>query len=352
MSIIEKINDSTRNVHDLYFDLKNGKIFVDNSFQRRYVWDEKHQAALIETILLGYDIPPIYLWEQVPDDNGLIKLSVVDGQQRIGAIQAYIDGVFSLKKKYLSVEEGFDWIGKSFDELSKTDKDIIWKYKFKTREIDSDVSIDEIKTIFLRLNITNKVLNPQELRNARYNGEFIKLALELADIPFWKKHNIFSNNDVRRMLDVELVSNLLAFLRLGFKVSLGQKTLNELYDLFNVEYSEKTEDREIFTSIMSSIDELFDLMDNKEVHKTTHIYTLFVLYYKLQYDKFNGRSPEIYHTAVKAFYDIYTHNEEVNPYVEDYRVAASEGVKSPKNREIRYTSLLKYVEEYVDQSSN
>ena len=191
MSIIEKINDSTRNVHDLYFDLKNGKIFVDNSFQRRYVWEEKHQAALIETILLGYDIPPIYLWEQVPDDNGLIKLSVVDGQQRIGAIQAYIDGVFSLKKKYLSVEEGFDWIGKSFDELSKTDKDIIWKYKFKTREIDSDVSIDEIKTIFLRLNITNKVLNPQELRNARYNGEFIKLALELADIPFWKKHNIF-----------------------------------------------------------------------------------------------------------------------------------------------------------------
>ena len=93
-------------------------------------------------------------------------------------------------------------------------------------------------------------------------------------------------------------------------------------------------------------------MENKEVYKTTHIYTLFVLYYKLQYDKFNGRSPEIYHAAVKSFYNIYINKGEVNSHVEDYRVAASEGVMRPKNRETRYTSLLKYVEEYVNKPSN
>lgn len=347
MSIIEKINDSTRNVHNLYLDMKKGEIFVDNSFQRRYVWEEKHQAALIETILLGYDIPPIYLWEQDPDDTGLIKLSIVDGQQRVGALRAYIDGEFVLKKKYLSEIEGKTWVDKSFDELSKKEKDIIWKYKFKTREIDSSVSIDEIKTIFLRLNITNKVLNPQELRNAKFNGEFINLALELADIAFWSKYSIFSNNDIRRMVDVEVVSNLLAFLRMGFKVQLGQKTLNTLYDLFNNEYKEKKEDRVIFESIIHLIDELFELCNNKEIQKTTHIYTLFVIYYKLIYDSFNGKEPIRYHNAIKSFYDLYCSKSDENPCVVEYRLAASEGVKSQKNRDKRYNALKKYIDELV-----
>ena len=347
MSIIEKINDSTKNVHDLYFDMKDGKIFIDNSFQRRYVWEEKHQAALVETILLGYDIPPIYLWEQEPDDAGLIKLSVVDGQQRLGALRAYIDGEFKLKKKYLSEIENVDWVDKTFDELSKKQKDIIWKYKFKTCEIDSSVSIDEIQTLFLRLNITNKVLNPQELRNAKFNGEFINLAIELADLNFWQNYNIFSNNEVRRMVDVEVVSNLLAFLRMGFKVQLGQKTLNTLYDLFNNEYKEKKEDSEIFLSIIQLIDELFALCQNKDIQKTTHIYTLFVVYYKLRYDKFNDKDPLVYHEAIKAFYDSYCSKSEDNPYVLEYRLAASEGVKSQKNRDIRYNALKNYIDTVV-----
>lgn len=347
MSIIEKINDSTRNVHDLYVDLKAENIFIDNSFQRRYVWEEKHQAALIETILLGYDIPPIYLWEQEPDETGLTKSSIVDGQQRVGALRAFIDGEFALKKKYLLVKEGVSWVDKTFDELTKNEKDTIWKYRFKTREITSDVSLEEIKTIFLRLNITNKVLNPQELRNAKYDGEFIGLAIELADMEFWKTYNIFSNNDIRRMADVEVVSNLLAFLRLGFKVQLGQKTLNTLYDLFNNEYKEKKEDREIFLSIIQSIDELFALCQNKDIQKTTHIYTLFVMYYKLKYDKFNGKEPLVYHEAIKSFYDLYCSKTDDNPYVSEYRLAASEGVKSQKNRDARYNALKNYIDKVV-----
>lgn len=347
MSIIEKINDSNRNIHDLYKSLKSNDIFIDNSFQRRYVWEEKHQAALIETILLGYDIPPIYLWEQEPDDDGLVKLSVVDGQQRLGAIKAYIDGDFVLSKKYLTETDNVEWLNKSFDELSKELKDRIWKYKLKTREIDSSVSIDEITTIFLRLNITNKVLNPQELRNAKYGGEFINLAIQLADMPFWEKYNIFSNNEIRRMIDVEVVSNLLAFLRLGFKVQLGQKTLNKLYDLFNKEYHEKTEDKDTFEKMLGLIDELFDLCKNKEIQKTTHIYTLFVIFYKLSYDDFNGYKKEEYLEAIKSFYDLYCSKVEDNTFVSEYRTAASQGVKSQKNRDCRYNSLKKYVDDFM-----
>ena len=37
-------------------EMINNKLFIDNSFQRRYVWVLKDKVKLIETILLGFTI--------------------------------------------------------------------------------------------------------------------------------------------------------------------------------------------------------------------------------------------------------------------------------------------------------
>ena len=61
-------------------EMINNKLFVDNSFQRRYVWVLKDKVKLIETILLGFTIPEIYLWEvDIDEVSGSIKRSIVDG---------------------------------------------------------------------------------------------------------------------------------------------------------------------------------------------------------------------------------------------------------------------------------
>ena len=344
MAIIDKINDKKMSVSDIYRKVKQNEIFVDNSFQRRYVWEEKHQIALIETILLGYNIPALYFWEQIPDEfTGHISMSVVDGQQRLGAICDFIDGRFNLKRSALVDKNEQPWIGKGFSDLSNDEKVKIWSYNFDIKSLKCDVNVDEIKTLFLRLNYTNKSLNPQELRNAKYDGKFLKLALKLSENEFWYKYKIFSVNDIRRMIDVEFVSNLLIFLRNGFKVTLGQNVLNKTYDLYNNEYNEASEDEDKFIEIINLIDNLFEYCQLDEMYKTTHLYTLFAIEYKLLFENFYGKNQDDINEIIKNFYVIYTTSVSDEPLVESYRSAAQEAVKSLKNREIRYKSLLNYI---------
>ena len=350
MAVIDRIDDKKMNISELYRKKKTNEIFIDNSFQRRYVWEEKHQIALIETILLGYNIPAVYLWEQMPDEEtGNISMSVVDGQQRLGAVCDYIEGKFVLRKAALVDKSEHEWIGKSFSELPSEDKAKIWSYNFDIKAIKSDVTRDEIKTLFLRLNYTNKALNPQELRNAKYDGKFLRLALKLSDDSFWKKYNIFSSNEIRRMIDVELVSNLLIFLRAGFKVTLGQGTLNKIYDLYNNEYEEAADDEAKFKDIISLIDKLFDFCKISEIIKVTHIYTLFAIEYKLMFENnYNKQADEI-NGIIKAFYEKYTSGYSEDLDVEEYRAASQEAVKSLKNRERRYNALLNYIEKNLGE---
>ncbi|MDC4502220.1 DUF262 domain-containing protein, partial [Acinetobacter baumannii] len=69
MKLIDLIDVQTQNVKWLY-DLHNkGLLIVDDSFQRNYVWSKKNQIQLIESIVMGYPIPEIYIWNTGTDEN-------------------------------------------------------------------------------------------------------------------------------------------------------------------------------------------------------------------------------------------------------------------------------------------
>ena len=55
-----------------------GELELASSFQRNPVWSVRQKASLIETILLEYPIPELYM-QQVTDDNGRQRHIVVDG---------------------------------------------------------------------------------------------------------------------------------------------------------------------------------------------------------------------------------------------------------------------------------
>ncbi len=77
------------------------------------------------------------------------------------------------------------------------------------RIIPSKVTRDQIIAIFRRLNETDKSLNPQEFRNAQFNGKFIATAEKLADLHFWEEWKFFSPASIRRMGDLQFCSSLL-----------------------------------------------------------------------------------------------------------------------------------------------
>lgn len=103
MIINDMIKYENQTIKWIATEFNNGNLYVDDSFQRRYVWLKKHQIRLIETILMGYVIPEIYIWKVGTNpDTGDTKFSIVDGQQRIGAIVSFLNGDFKLNKAYLS----------------------------------------------------------------------------------------------------------------------------------------------------------------------------------------------------------------------------------------------------------
>ena len=346
MSVIKSIRYTEYDVYRIKEMFDQYNIFIDNSFQRRYVWEEKHKIALIETILLGFDIPPIYLWQQEPDpDTGKTRYSVVDGQQRIGAIMSFLSNEFSLKKSGLIESSNRSWANKKFGELEDEYKKIIWSYKLKVEEIDRNVNIEQIKNIFLRLNITNKSLNPQELRNASFDGKFLKTAINISELDFWTKNSVFSKTDIRRMKDVEFVSHLLIFLRRCIKTNVTQAVINSMYDYYNDEYIESSEDFSIIESELNMIQRIFDMLDRdmvSKINKTTHIYTLFVVLYALSIDN-SDAIDQMLLQRIADFYKLYFDNRTDNQYVSEYLSSVMDAVNSPRNREKRMYAVLGYI---------
>lgn len=349
MKLIKNLTATKYDISRLKLMYDSNALFIDNSFQRRYVWEEKHKIALIETILLGYDIPAIYIWQQEPNPTtGEIRYSIVDGQQRIGAIISFLNNEFPLTKKYLIDQSGALWENMYFSDLPDNLRSDIWSYSLKTMEINREVSLDEIKTMFLRLNITNKALNPQELRNAQFNGKFIRLAINISEWDFWSKNSIFSNNDIRRMKDVEFVSHLLIFIRKGMKIATSQATINNIYDLYNEEYNEAQQDSEICENILNYIQRVINKLGEEyanKINKITHIYTLFVSIYAFITEKFYGKSDDDVLTAVCDFYAIYFNDKYDNAYISNYLLYAHDAVASVNSRMERYNSLVAYVKD-------
>ena len=116
MRAIDLIKVESKDIKWLTDNLKSGVITVDNSYQRKYIWQSKDQIALIETILLGYPIPEIYLWANDTDPNsGDTKYSIVDGQQRLTTIQKYLNDDFKLHKSAIDNDDA-DYVNKKFSE--------------------------------------------------------------------------------------------------------------------------------------------------------------------------------------------------------------------------------------------
>ena len=76
-------------VSALHKKSKRGTLVLQPEFQRQFVWDRKKASRLVESVLLKVPLPIIYLSEE---PNG--KEYVIDGQQRLTSLFAFVDGQF------------------------------------------------------------------------------------------------------------------------------------------------------------------------------------------------------------------------------------------------------------------
>jgi hypothetical protein len=143
-------------------DIEHGRIRLSIEYQRKYVWDQGKASRLIESLLLNVPIPVCYFAE---DESGAYE--VIDGLQRLTAIQKYLDNELALTG--LSVLSELD--GKKFEDLAPRDQRRLENRTIRCIVITEDSHPDIKFDVFERLNTGAASLTAQELRNSVYRGK-------------------------------------------------------------------------------------------------------------------------------------------------------------------------------------
>jgi hypothetical protein len=194
---------------------------------------------------------------------------VVDGQQRIAAILDYMDGGYTLSKTLDAA-----YAGKKFAKLSGDEQDSIRSYGFIC-EILHGFSDAEVLELFARINSYSVPLNAQELRNGTYFGFFKQTAYRLAydHVEFWRRHHIFSEYSIARMLEVELTSELMIMQLDGFQDK--KKSINRFYSDNDTRFDERRTVESQFRTVLDVVEEsIGNHLENSEFRRPPLFYSL------------------------------------------------------------------------------
>ncbi len=264
---------------DRYLD---GSLALKPPFQRKPVWAARQKCYLVESVLLDLPIPEIYI-QQTTTPSGVTTHAIVDGQQRIRAVLQFIGSEIDPEEaeynKYVldKLDPSSGWYGKSFADLSDDDKKRFYAYRFAVRYLDTE-SEDEIRDMFRRLNKYLSPLKPQELRNSTYVGPFAQLAIDLADNRYWAENGIVMPAVIRRMGDVEFVSELLIGVMHGPQGG-SPKVVDsyyETYEDYEDEFPEQKEAEDLFDRTLSVIQRVFPDIKKTRWSNKGDFYSLFV----------------------------------------------------------------------------
>src|SRR3989338_529787 len=314
-------------------------------FQRRGVWNSPARSFFIDTLLRGMPVPPLYLRVAQSLDGKRIVREVVDGQQRIAAVLDYVDGKYSLSRALDSPHAG-----SPFAKLSKREQDAIKQYSLICETLHG-ASDKEVLEIFTRLNTYSVPLNSQELRNGTFFGFFKNSAYQLAHehLEFWRKHGIFSERGIARMLEVELTSELIVAELDGLQ---DKKTsINNFYEKYDKKFTKREWVENRFRTTLDQIEvAVGDSLRSSEFRRPPLFYSLFCVVYlrvfglpRLQFPtprkKLSAAECQNLNTAIIQLSEMITTERAEQPVPESYAKFVLACLRHTDNIQPRLTRL-------------
>lgn len=358
-----KFSDNRKTVNEIFTMFDEGKLIVDDTYQRRSVWSEKDKIRLIETILIQLVIPELFFWKADTDpETGVSTTHIVDGQQRIKAIYSFINNEFKLKSQYLLDEDSKEkYANKYFKDLDKETRKTFWNYQLMIIEIDSAATRNDIITMFNRLNLTDYNLNAQEKRNS-VSGEFAALAREISENPLWDEKHLFTGADVKRMKDVEFCASIILLHRKGIIDQTDQSALNQAYEELQVGYKDAEQDKEAVCAAIKTIATFFSSGNvTKFLRRKAQLYTLFSVVFYMQRENIlvEQYQKDCLEDFVKL-YSVFNSDMDLSGEISDsektlfdwlkkYKLASSEGLNKHTNRMIRYNVMKDFLFGLTDE---
>lgn len=208
-----KWNSSPHPISDIRDWSDLGRLELRPDFQRKEVWSEAARIMLMDTILAGIPMPKVFLATEIRE--GKTHRIVIDGQQRLTSILAFLRDEFALGAPYNGTHTGKVFSNFTVDEANEF---LSYKIDFNEAVNPSD---KEVREVYSRVNKYTVALNKQELRRADYPGDFLNVSEELSLHAYLEEARIFSTAQRRRYGDVEFVSEILTSMLMGIQDKQG-----------------------------------------------------------------------------------------------------------------------------------
>lgn len=226
-----RIDASTYSIAELNEMLQRKDLIINLEYQRGpRLWPIGPRSYFIDTILTGFPFPKLYFYEFLDLSGRKTKREIVDGQQRISAIMDFIHDKFSLTS--ISTE----YKGKTFSQLADDVQTTFLGYSVPV-DVIRNAEKGEILEMFRRMNAYTLPLNNAEKRHSTFQGPFKWFINRMATewTPFFLEFGVFTNRQVVRMADAELLAEMILACERGI-VSTSSKDLSELYKKYDGDF--------------------------------------------------------------------------------------------------------------------
>ena len=153
-------------------------------FQRQGVWAAPRMEKFIESLLLGWPVPSIFL---VLDTDQ--RYLVLDGQQRLTTLQSFFSGYFPNGREFKLHDVAEHLKGVTYKTLGQESRRKLHNTFIQATVIEpiGDEGRDSVYKLFGRLNSGGVSLTAQEIRVALYRGPVVEWIRDLNHDLNWRR---------------------------------------------------------------------------------------------------------------------------------------------------------------------
>lgn len=202
---------------------QQGEVEIHPEFQRFFRWNEYQKTRLIESIVLGFPIPPIFVSQQ---EDGI--WDIVDGLQRLSTIYQFVgllkdeggkvvDRLTLKATKYLPSLEGKMWEDPEHPEgsdigLTPAQRLLIKRTKINVNILQKESDPSAKYELFQRLNTGGSIANAQEIRSCilvSLNPNLYRWMKELSTNEDFQSCIALNESALEEQYDIEILSRFL-----------------------------------------------------------------------------------------------------------------------------------------------
>lgn len=212
--VLNQIKENRKKFRVDHFDIviseyvnryNEGKIILDPPYQRTFRWDEPTQSALIESILIGIPLPPIFAFS-----NDDFNWEIIDGLQRTSTLIRFFNSLIDERTdiRFVDCEILTDLNGKTMHDLSSGVINNLKNARIRIELVEDNDDLYSQYLLFSRLNSNGEDLSPQELRNFlvyKLSPDFYELMNDFRDNTNFKEAVNLNTNRVKKQEDNEYI---------------------------------------------------------------------------------------------------------------------------------------------------